>query len=116
MRLSRKQSDFLSDFAVLIIFINQQPNMYCTAGELFRTAYQQRKYLEDGKSKTLKSKHLKRLAGDLNIFYHGLPIWDYEKDDQKRVLKPVRDKWNSLHEDNDCGLNWGWDFGHFQRN
>lgn len=115
MSLSRKQSDFLSDFAELILFINSQEDMYCTAGELHRTMYQQRKYLEEGKSKTLKSKHLKRLAGDLNIFWHGLPIWNYEKDDQKAILEPVRQFWNELHKDNDCGLNWGWDFGHFER-
>jgi len=115
VKLSEKQADFLVDFAHLIIFINQQHDMYCTAGELLRTEYQQAQYVKDGLSKTMDSKHLHKLAGDLNIFYKGLPIWTYEKTLIATVLAPVRDKWNGLHEDNDCGLNWGWDSGHFER-
>jgi len=115
MSLSRKQSEFLNDFAQLVLFINAQEDMYCTAGELLRTPYQQRKYVEDGKSQTLNSKHLKKLAGDLNIFYGGRPIWEQDKVRQMELLAPTRVMWNSLHPENDCGLNWGWDFGHFQR-
>jgi hypothetical protein len=39
-----------------------------TMGEIYRTKYQQKYYVETGKSKTYNSRHLKRLAADMNLF------------------------------------------------
>lgn len=95
-----------------------------TGGELQRTKSQQYLYFEGFKliklgsvlklfktkilSKTMFSKHLSKLAIDLNLFKDGKLL--YKKED----FKLVSEYWKSLNERNNCGYFWGWDFGHFQ--
>ena len=54
------------------------------------------------------SKHLSKLAIDLNLFKDG------ELLTKKEDFKLISEYWKSLNERNNCGYFWGWDFGHFQ--
>lgn len=67
MSLNRQQAIFLQHVAELI---RKAPELglTITGGELYRTPEQQAMYLRDGRSKTMNSQHLKRLAIDLNFF------------------------------------------------
>ena len=109
MSLINEQWEFLQDVAALITFI-AKVGLTATGGELYRTTYQQAEYVRTGRSKTPNSKHLKRLAIDLNFFKDGELVSD------KESLHSVGDYWEHL----DPANNWGghWDFydpGHFQR-
>lgn len=108
MKLSEKQAIFLVNWAKLVLWVNEQPNMYVTAGELWRPIEMQRIYVDQDKSKTMNSKHLERLAGDLNLFINGV----YQT--TREPYKPLADYWKSLHPDNVAGYDWGWDANHFE--
>ena len=80
-----------------------------TGGELFRTPEQQAIYIAKGLSKTSNSKHLKRLAIDLNLFING------EYQTTREPYKPLAKFWNKLSPENKAGYDWGWDANHFER-
>lgn len=108
MRLSDKQWIFLQDIAKLIIYA-AQIGVKLTGGELYRTMYQQRKHIKDGLSKTLKSKHLSRLAQDFNFFIDGKIVYKHEK------IEALGWYWESLRPTNKAGMFWKWkDTPHFQ--
>jgi len=99
MTLRQVQSVFLKNIAKLILWAYDH-GYELTAGEFFRTQKQQAIYLASGKSKTMNSQHLKRLAADFNLFKNGIllnaPI-DY---------KPLGDYWESLSQFNRWGGDW----------
>jgi hypothetical protein len=67
------------------------------------------------RSWTLHSKHLQRLAIDLNVFINKNGKWEltYKVED----IKPLGDFWESLNHKNRWGGNWkNPDTPHFQRN
>jgi len=68
--LSDEQWKFLQDIAKLIEYA-EDLGYKLTAGEMYRTMYQQRYYVTHGLSWTYNSKHLKRLAFDVNLFIDG---------------------------------------------
>ena len=108
MRLSDKQWLFLKDVAKLIIKA-EQLGYKVTGGELYRTYEQQKIYVESGRSRTLRSKHLSRLAIDLNFFIRDENekwklTWKVED------IKPLGDYWESLDEKNA----WGGKFRRFK--
>lgn len=111
MTLSDHQAAFLLDACKLIQFATEQ-GWTVTAGEVWRTSDQQAIYLRQGKTKTLQSNHLRRLAIDLNFLKNGQPCWD------KDQIAPIGDYWQSLNELN----RWGGyfktipDVPHFERN
>jgi len=111
MSLSDEQAAFLLDACNLIRYATEQ-GFKVTGGELFRTAEQQAIYVQTGRSKTLNSNHLKRLAIDLNFFKDGQIIWD------KGVLAPLGAYWESLYPKNRWGGNFNSlvDCPHFERN
>lgn len=82
-----------------------------TGGELYRTPEQQQIYVQSGRSKTMASYHLRRLAIDLNFFRGGKLCYD------KEALQPVGDYWESLDTKNSWGGNWASfkDIPHFER-
>jgi hypothetical protein len=81
-----------------------------TFGEAHRTPEQQAIYLKTGRSKTLDSFHLKRLAIDLNFFIAGVLCYD------KAKLQPLGDYWESLSPKNRWGGNWAFkDLPHWER-
>ena len=111
MSLSDEQAAFLLDACNLIRYATEQ-GFKVTGGEMFRTAEQQAIYVQTGRSKTLHSNHLRRLAIDLNFFKEGQIIWD------KGILAPLGAYWESLHPKNRWGGNFKSlvDCPHFERN
>ena len=106
MKLREKQSIFALNVALLIQHA-YSIGYEITFGEALRTLEQQAIYVKNGRSNTINSKHLKRLAIDLNLFKDGvflIKTIDY---------KVLGDYWKELNIENV----WGGDFGdgnHFQ--
>ena len=109
-KLVDEQWEFLKDIAKLITYADEM-GLLLTAGEAYRTAYQQKHYIDTGRSQTMKSKHLKRLAMDFNLFVDGNLTWELE------AYQPLGDYWESLNPKNQWGGNWKSfkDVPHFQR-
>lgn len=113
MNLNAEQNAFLGDVARLIEFIRNTDNgMLISGGELYRTAEQEQIYVDSGRSNTMNSNHLRRLAIDLNFIQNGQIVSD------KATLQKYGDYWKSLNPIN----RWGGEFstiydpGHFERN
>lgn len=99
MSLSQQQIVFTDNVGKLIAYANE----ICiglTFGEAYRTKEQQRIYVNRDKSKTMNSKHLKRLAVDFNFFIDGNLTYDWED------IKPLGDYWESLNPKNRWGGDW----------
>lgn len=111
MTLSQEQAAFLLDACKLIEYATKA-GWTVTGGELYRTAEQQEIYFKQGKSKTMQSNHLRRLAIDLNFLKNGQPVWD------KAQLADVGKFWESLDSRNRWGGNFKSlpDVPHFERN
>jgi len=108
-KLVEAQWAFLLDVASLIQFIESEGDM-ASGGELLRTTYQQIEYIRTGRSKTMNSLHLNKLAIDLAIFHDGEWIQDVPG------LQKYGAFWQGLHPDNEWGGFWVWkDTPHFQR-
>ena len=110
MSLVNEQAAFLLDASRLIQKATQM-GFVVTGGELYRTAEQQAIYVKNGRSKTMNSNHLKRLAIDLNVFKDGKLCFDIA------VLKPLGDYWEQMNPKNSWGGNWSGfkDVPHFER-
>jgi predicted chitinase len=115
MSYNREQAVFLQHVAELI---RKAPEygFLLTAGELYRTPEQQALHIKNGRSKTMNSRHLDRMAIDLNFFEIG----------PDNTLKLVYDGdgvrrlgafWESLDPANRWGGNWSSfkDTPHFER-
>lgn len=99
MKLSEKQQIFTFNIARLIGHA-QILEIGLTFGHAWRSLEEQKRLKSEGKSQTLKSKHLDRLAVDFNFFVNGELTYDFHK------IKPLGDYWESLHPLN----RWGGDF------
>ena len=108
--LSDIQFEFLKDVSKLINYCIAH-NIKITAGELYRTEYQQAEYLKTGKSKTNNSYHLKRLAIDLNFFIDGQLTTDIKK------IQNIGMFFEGLNPKNKAGMFFKtfYDPGHFER-
>lgn len=96
-----QQAAFLLDVCKLVQFATAQ-GFLVTGGELFRTPEQQAIHVKAGRSQTMDSVHLRRMAIDLNfITQEGKLCYDRE------ALEPIGDFWESLNTAN----RWG---GHFR--
>lgn len=116
MSLSDKQWEFLQDIAKLIIRA-EELGYKLTGGELYRTIEQQKIYMDSGKSKTMNSKHLRKLAIDLNFFIKdstGKWVLTFDLD----KIEPLGEYWESLNPNNKWGghFNSFKDAPHFERN
>lgn len=105
-----EQAAFLLDVGKLVLFASNQ-GWVVTGGELYRTKEQQEIYLKTGKSKTMNSYHLRRLAIDLNFFQSGKLTYDIP------ALSPIGAYWESLNPKNKAGMFWVTfkDVPHFER-
>lgn len=111
MKLYQHQFEFLKDLAILIQYA-ERLGFELTGGELERKKEMQDIYFKDGRSKTLDSLHLKKLAIDLNLFIAGV----YQTSSEAyRVLGLF---WESLSPYNRWGGNFTTikDGNHFERN
>ena len=104
-----EQWKFLQDVAKLLLYA-EASGVVLTGGELYRTEEQQKIYFTSGKSKTMNSMHLKRLAIDLNFFVDGELVYEHPK------VVALGNYWESLDEKNQWGGFWNFkDYPHFQR-
>ncbi len=111
MNLSTHQQLFSQDIAKLILYANSI-GINLTFGEAFRTEYQQEEYLRTGLSKTMLSKHLKRLAVDFNFFIGGKLLYEHPS------ITQIGKYWEGLDPLNRWGGNFNgfYDACHFERN
>lgn len=111
MSMVQEQAAFLLDVCDLIEWCVNN-GWTVTGGELFRTAEQQEIYVKTGRSKTMNSNHLRRLAIDLNFFKDGKLVYD------KAQLAPIGAYWESRYVKNRWGGNFKSlvDTPHFERN
>ena len=111
MTVVDNQWKFLQDISSLIAFAYSKDYML-TAGEAYRTQYQQDKYLDDDKTAVSTSQHQKRLAMDFNLFVNDEVQWSDCKEWQALGMY-----WKTLDDNN----RWGGDFKtlkdyfHFER-
>jgi hypothetical protein len=105
MTLLEKQHTFSLNVAKLILWAYEK-GYKITLGEAERPEQLQALYVKSGKSKTMKSGHLKRLAIDLNLFSEG----KYKTDMQAH--EPLHEYWESLHPDNAKAISW--DANHYE--
>jgi len=99
MRLSEHQRIFTLNIAQLIAFAYDNC-IELTFGEAFRTTEQQLLYVQSGKSKTMNSNHMRRLAVDFNFFKDGHLTYKWAD------IKFIGDYWESLHPKNRWGGDW----------
>lgn len=99
MKLGEKQEIFTENVAKLINFaINN--GFKCRIREVQRTKELQQMYVNQGKSKTMKSNHLNSCAVDMYFFKDGNMV------DTKKELQFLGDFWENLHEKNKWGGNY----------
>lgn len=98
MSLVTTQAEFLLDVCKLVQHATGL-GFTLTAGELYRTPEQQEIYMKTGRSQTMNSLHLKRLAVDFNVFKDGKLTYD------KTLLTPLGAYWESLNPLNSWGGN-----------
>lgn len=102
MKLSEYQIIFSKNIASLIAY-SAVIGIDLTFGHAYRDLETQKRMLATGKSKTLNSYHLKRLAVDFNFFINGKLTYD------KNKLAELGRFWESLHPNN----RWGGNFKSF---
>jgi peptidoglycan L-alanyl-D-glutamate endopeptidase CwlK len=88
-----------------------------TVFEGVRTIDRQRKLYSDGKSKTLRSKHLTGNAVDLVVYKNGKITWDNSHGEFFEINKAVKSVVKELQLENviQWGYEqWGWDMPHYQ--
>lgn len=95
-----QQASFLLDVGKLIQRATDM-GFIVTGGELWRSPEQQQIYVRTGRSKTMQSRHLERMAVDLNFFTIDGNTLVYDAS----VLAPIGLFWESLHPLNSWGGN-----------
>lgn len=115
MSLSRQQTVFLQHVAELIRKASEY-GLLVTAGELYRTPEQQALHVRNGRSRTMNSQHLKRLAIDLN-FFQETPDGSLKLVHDGDSVRQLGVFWESLDPVNRWGGNWSnfKDLPHFER-
>lgn len=111
-----KQHEFLNNIALLLLMADKL-GFKATAGEAYRTQYQQDEHKRNGLSKVSRSNHQDRLAMDFNFFREGQYINGLNRDEAKLILEPLGAYWEGLHEDNVWGGHYKTftDVPHFER-
>ena len=111
MTLRQEQSLFAKDILKLLNWASD--NGYeVTFGEAQRTVEQQALHVKNGRSKTMNSYHIKKLAFDLFFFSSAGKLLS-----SKVEMQPIGDHWESLSSKNSWGGNWNSfkDIPHFER-
>lgn len=116
MTLSEKQRAFSSLLAQFITWC--YANGYeLVGGEWKRPIEMQKLYVQQGKSKTMLSKHLDSIAVDLSLFKNGVYTTNPED------YRPLGEKWEIMGgrwggrfgiDKADYATKIGWDSGHFE--
>lgn len=115
MSLREKQTAFAWKIADFLLWCKTE-GYDITFGEVYRTIEQQQHYVQIGRSKTMHSKHLDRLAVDLNLFIDG-------KLATAEQYRPLGEEWESRGgrwggrfgvNPDDYSAKVGWDSNHFE--
>lgn len=107
MTLRDKQSIFTFNIHMLIAKAYEL-GFELTFGEVFRTLEQQKIYFNTGRSKTMNSRHLERMAVDFNIFKNERMLFQ----DKALLISDLQatlalgNYWLSLNPDNVWGGDW----------
>lgn len=112
MSLVTEQAEALLDICRLVQYATSL-GLTVTAGEAERTKEQQEIYVKTGRSKTMLSDHLRRLAWDFNFYKDGKYVCDknnFTPEQQYEILRPVGQFWESLHLKNRWGGNFDKDW------
>lgn len=106
MSLREEQSAFAEDLVKLLQWASSKGLQY-TVGEVFRPIEMQKIYMQQGRSTTLNSMHLKKCAADVHFFVDGHLCYPME----------AGKFWESLNEKNKAGMFWKSfkDAPHFER-
>lgn len=110
MTLRQEQSLFAKDILKLLNWAFD--NGYeVTFGEAQRSVEQQAIHVQQKRSKTMNSYHIKKLAFDLFFFSSGNLLAS------RTSMQPIGDYWESLSSKNSWGGNWNSfkDIPHFER-
>ncbi len=99
MTLHEKQHHFTCLFAQLVLEARAR-GLEPVIAEVARTLEQQQRYVDTGKSQTLRSKHVERLAGDLLLFRAGALLTETAEYEGMGVY------WESLDPQNVWGGRW----------
>lgn len=99
MTLGEKQRLFVRLIAQLIEYAYQE-GYELTFGEAVRTKEQQALYVKQGKSSTMNSRHLQRLAVDFNLFRDGRYLTASSR------YQFLGEFWEGLHPDCVWGGRW----------
>lgn len=110
MSLREEQSIFSVDIVKLLSWASEQGYEY-TYGEFHRPIQMQEIHYKAGRSKTMNSQHLKKLAADIFFFKDGKFLAS------KAEVQPIGDAWERLSSKNRWGGNWNSfrDIPHFER-
>lgn len=103
MSLVPHQAAFLLDACKLVQRATEL-GFVVTGGELARSVEQQELHVRAGRSKTMKSQHIRRLAIDLNFFKDGKLTYD------RVTLRPLGEFWEGLNPLNRWGGNFDRDW------
>jgi hypothetical protein len=105
MTLSQKQQIFSKMLGEFLRWIYLQEGYGVTFGEVQRPEEMQEIYFKSGKSKTKDSKHLLKLAADLNLFIKDVYVTDNNK------YRCLGQKWEELGKSYVVEARWGGRFG-----
>lgn len=110
MSLREEQSAFSVDICRLILWALEQ-GYEVTFGEAQRPVEMQAIYYKTGRSKTMDSRHIKKLAFDLFFFKDGRLLAT------KEDMQPIGNHWEAMSAKNSWGGNWNSfkDIPHFER-
>jgi peptidoglycan L-alanyl-D-glutamate endopeptidase CwlK len=123
MSKSDEQAKFLLDTCLLIQYATRL-GFKVTGDERYRPQEMQEIYYRTGRSRTLNSQHLDKLADDYNFFLNGRYINGLKSEEAEQILRPLGIFWESLDPKNRWGGNFDKDFsrkdpwidsGHFER-
>lgn len=108
MSLREEQSLFVQDLIALINYA-WQLGYDVVIGEVQRPLEMQKIYVQTGRSKTMRSNHIRKCAADLHFFWRPTG--------ELRYPQELGDYWESLHPKNRWGGNWKSfkDGPHFER-
>lgn len=98
LSLGQHQEAFSLDVIKLLMKANEL-GFGIRLGEALRTPEQQKIYFQTGKSKTMDSNHLKKLAIDLNLIINGQLATAVQ-------IQPLGKYWESLDPLNRWGGSW----------
>lgn len=105
MLLSRNQAHFTDHLCRAVVWANSRAGwgpgeeFYVKITEVGRHPCAQRIYVDLGVSKTMRSDHIPQLAGDLQVYRNGRPLY------AAKWYRPIADYFIALDPEHNY---WGW--------